>query len=62
MIATEPATTPDDKASSSVPGNDRSASDQPRLIADELTKLAALRDAGVLTPEEFEMQKLKLLS
>jgi hypothetical protein len=29
--------------------------------ADELTKLAGLRDAGVLTPEEFEAQKAKLL-
>jgi hypothetical protein len=31
-------------------------------LADELTKLAGLRDAGVLTPAEFEMQKTKLLS
>jgi hypothetical protein len=32
-----------------------------RLIADELTKLAALRDAGVLTDEEFDNQKARLL-
>ncbi len=30
--------------------------------SDELTKLAALRDQGVLTPEEFAAQKAKLLS
>ena len=29
--------------------------------ADELTKLAALRDAGTITPDEFERQKAKLL-
>ena len=32
-----------------------------RLIADELTKLAQLRDQGVLTPAEFEQQKRRLL-
>jgi hypothetical protein len=31
------------------------------LIADELRKLAQLRDQGVLSPEEFESQKAKLL-
>ena len=30
--------------------------------ADQLTKLAALRDSGTLTPEEFETQKAKLLA
>lgn len=30
-------------------------------IADELTKLVQLRDAGVLTEEEFQAQKAKLL-
>lgn len=30
-------------------------------LADELTKLAALRDAGVLTTTEFDAQKAKLL-
>lgn len=30
-------------------------------IADELAKLAALRDGGVLTEEEFQAQKTKLL-
>lgn len=30
--------------------------------ADELLKLARLRDSGVLTPEEFAAQKAKLLS
>lgn len=32
-----------------------------RLVADELIKLAGLRDAGVLTAEEFDRQKVKLL-
>ena len=30
-------------------------------IADELTKLAALRDKGILSPSEFAMQKARLL-
>jgi hypothetical protein len=30
--------------------------------ADEITKLTALRDAGELTPEQFEAEKAKLLS
>ena len=30
--------------------------------ADELLKLAQLRDSGMLTPEEFAAQKAKLLS
>jgi Short C-terminal domain len=33
-----------------------------RLIADELIKLAQLRDSGVLTEEEFGQQKAKLLA
>lgn len=32
------------------------------LVADELRKLAGMRDAGVLTQEEFDSQKTKLLS
>lgn len=31
-------------------------------VADELTKLAALRDGGVISAGEFEQQKTKLLS
>lgn len=31
-------------------------------VADELQKLAALRDEGVLTEEEFAQQKAKLLN
>ncbi len=31
-------------------------------VAGQLEKLAALRDQGVLTPEEFEAQKAKLLA
>ena len=32
-----------------------------RSVTDELHKLAQLRDAGTLTPQEFEAQKAKLL-
>lgn len=38
------------------------AVDQSNLIADELTKLAKLKESGVLTEEEFAAQKAKLLS
>jgi hypothetical protein len=34
----------------------------PASSADELTKLAGLRDHGVITPEEFEREKSKLLN
>jgi Short C-terminal domain/Phospholipase_D-nuclease N-terminal len=34
----------------------------PTSSADELTKLADLRDHGVITSEEFEQQKSKILS
>lgn len=34
---------------------------QPTSIADEIAKLAAFRDKGILTPAEFETQKAKLL-
>jgi Short C-terminal domain len=32
------------------------------IIADELGKLAVLRDKGIITPAEFEAQKVKLLA
>lgn len=38
-----------------------SAEASPVSVADELTKLAALRDSGVLTHQEFDQQKAKLL-
>jgi hypothetical protein len=41
------------RPSTSVPGTSS--------VADELTKLAQLRDAGVLTDQEFAAQKAKLL-
>lgn len=34
---------------------------QPVSIADEIVKLASLRDSGLLTEEQFEAQKAKLL-
>jgi type VI protein secretion system component VasK len=40
----------------------RDASSSGTSTADELTKLAALRDAGTITAEEFDQQKAKLLS
>ncbi|AZQ72698.1 DUF4429 domain-containing protein [Streptomyces luteoverticillatus] len=33
----------------------------PASVADELIKLAALRDQGILSPIEFEQQKVRLL-
>lgn len=35
--------------------------DQPMLVADEIEKLDALRQRGILTQEEFDQQKAKLL-
>jgi len=37
-------------------------SEPPKSIAEELMKLASLRDQGVLTPEEFSHQKARLLA
>lgn len=34
----------------------------PSGVADELAKLAQLKDAGILTEEEFNAQKAKLLN
>ena len=41
--------------------NSRLQGAPPSPVADELAKLAALRDAGVLTASEFAAQKAKLL-
>lgn len=41
---------------------DRGAAHSPLLIADELEKLDALRERGILTQDEFERQKAKLLA
>lgn len=38
-----------------------SPSATPLSVADELAKLAQLRDSGVLSPQEFDAQKSKLL-
>ena len=38
------------------------AASSPASTADQLTKLADLRDRGVITPEEFESEKAKVLS
>ena len=35
---------------------------QPSSVADELAKLAQLRDQGILTTEEFETEKAKVLA
>jgi len=39
----------------------QAASGAPANTADQLTKLADLRDRGVITPEEFEREKTKVL-
>ena len=53
-LSPEPERTPPPESPSATEGSALS-------VADELLKLAQLRDAGVLTPEEFEAQKAKLL-
>ena len=40
----------------------QAASSSPANTADQLTKLADLRDRGVITPEEFEREKAKVLA
>jgi ABC-type multidrug transport system fused ATPase/permease subunit len=40
----------------------RSAAETPASTAEELSKLASLRDQGVLTQAEFDTQKAKLLA
>ena len=39
----------------------QAAASSPASTADQLTKLADLRDRGVITPEEFEREKAKVL-
>jgi Short C-terminal domain len=41
---------------------ERLAQTSPPLLADELAKLASLRDQGVLTEQEFAAQKQRLLA
>lgn len=38
------------------------ASAAPNAMLDQLTRLGQLRDAGVLTPAEFEVQKQRILA
>ena len=40
----------------------QAAADAPASTADQLEKLANLRDRGVITPEEFEREKAKILA
>ncbi len=40
----------------------QATADSPASTADQLTKLADLRDRGVITSEEFEREKAKLLA
>ena len=40
----------------------QAASDAPASTADQLTKLADLRDRGVISPEEFDREKAKILA
>jgi ABC-type transport system involved in cytochrome bd biosynthesis fused ATPase/permease subunit len=39
----------------------QAAASSPASTADQLTKLADLRDRGVITPQEFESEKAKVL-
>jgi hypothetical protein len=39
----------------------QAAASGPASTADQLTKLADLRDRGVISPEEFEREKAKVL-
>src|SRR5262252_1881644 len=39
----------------------QAAADSPPSTADQLTKLADLRDRGVISPQEFESEKAKVL-
>ena len=38
------------------------APSNPGGLADEITKIAALRDAGILTEDEFQAAKTRILS
>ena len=40
----------------------KAASDSPASTADQLAKLADLRDRGVISPEEFDREKAKVLA
>ncbi len=40
----------------------QAAAEAPASTADQLTKLADLRDRGVISPEEFELEKAKVLA
>jgi Short C-terminal domain/Phospholipase_D-nuclease N-terminal len=40
----------------------RAAAQEPASTADQLDKLASLRDRGVITPEEFQREKEKVLA
>ena len=48
-------------AAPAAPAAAAAAAAPPVDVADQLRKLAALRDEGILTPEEFEAQKTRLL-
>lgn len=49
-----------DRTAGGGPGSD--PPQKPSSIADELAKLAILRDRGAITQEEFEAQKRQLLA
>ncbi|MGO9053476.1 MAG: SHOCT domain-containing protein [Streptosporangiaceae bacterium] len=40
----------------------QAAAESPASTADQLAKLADLRDRGVITPQEFEREKAKVLA
>ena len=60
-LSNRPAQAATTAAAAQAPAATTPAVDPSNLIADELAKLAKLRDSGVLTDDEFASQKAKLL-
>lgn len=61
MAAFEPIRTAIDEAISARHAPQPAATAAPASIADELAKLASLRDSGVITDEDFEAGKARVL-
>lgn len=55
------ATGPDDPTAAAMPDDPAAAADRATVLVDRLRELAALRDAGVLTDEEFRLAKAQVL-
>lgn len=55
------ATGPDDPTAAAMPDDPAAAADRATVLVDRLRELAELRDAGVLTDEEFRLAKAQVL-